>query len=299
MQGFEIKTITNGGLWNAFVEQNTLETFHQCADWGEVYEKHHHKTWLLGILQNNMLVGACLTIKIQARRGTFLLVPHGPVFATSITCADKKSVMKLLKNSLSSLAQQEGAIFIRIAPILERAQENTALFHDAGFQDAPIFVQSEQSWVLDLTPDTQTLLQNMRKSTRYILKNKEGYGVLCRRDISNAAIDVFCSLYKQTVSNQGFFGQSTDFIKTEFEIFSKSNACSLYFAYYKNSPLAAAFIIEKAGAGFYHYGASIRPKEYIPAPHMLQWHIINNLKERGFTTYNFWGVAPNDKPNHP
>ena len=32
--------------------------------------------------------------------------------------------------------------------------------------------------------------------------------------------------------------------------------------------------------------------------YFLQWQIIKEAKNRGIKYYNFWGIAPNDNPNH-
>jgi len=49
---------------------------------------------------------------------------------------------------------------------------------------------------------------------------------------------------------------------------------------------------------FYHQGANILHKK-IPASYLTHWTGINLAKERGCQSYDFWGVAPKDKPNHP
>src|SRR3989344_8911611 len=296
MQNIVVEIVNDRVTWNAFVAGNTTETFHQSWEWGEVYRKDNHLVWYVGAYLHNELIAVCLTVKIKAKRGVFLLVPHGPVFNIN---ASKQEVLKALTKHLVDLAKKEMCVFVRIAPVVERTPENKTLFEGVGFRKAPIFVQSEQSWVLDITPEPHVLLKNMRKSTRHILKNKDVYDVECRRSTLSEDIDLFCSLYNKTVANQGFFGQSTHFIKIEFETFMQSSAVSLYFAYHKSKPVAAAFVIEQNKTGFYHYGASVRLDTYVPAPHTLQWFIIEDLKSRGFQRYNFWGIAPENKPRHP
>jgi lipid II:glycine glycyltransferase (peptidoglycan interpeptide bridge formation enzyme) len=296
MQNRTIKIVDDSISWNNFVKDNTQETFHQSWEWGQVFIQKNHKVWYVGVFdEHNQLITTCLTIKVVAKRGTFLLVPHGPIFNEQTEISD---VLKDLKDYLVHLARVENCAFIRVAPISKRTPENDILYYENGFKDAPIFVQSEESFVLNLEPSLDELLKNMRKSTRYILRNQDKFGITCERTTSLEAIDLFCKLYTETVSNQGFFGQSTDFITQEYKTFLNSQSVGLYFARYNNQVVAAAFIIEQHGGGFYHYGASIRSDSSVPAPHVLQWFIINNLKERGFKQYNFWGIAPENKPHH-
>ncbi len=304
MSDGSIIIINNKDQWNSFIFNNTTETFHQSWEWGEVYEKNGHKIWRIGISdKSEQLIAACLIVKIQAKRGTFLLIPHGPVYNNgpvfSLTQVIPHDLLEKITHYLIKIAREESCVFVRIAPISPRTPENDHVFYELGYKDAPIFVQSEESLVLNIDISTEDLLRNMRKSTRYILKNKDSYPVLCERTTSSNEIAKFCDLYTQTVTNQGFFGQSTAFITREFETFNSSGNVALYFAYHNNKPIAAAFVIEQNNTGYYHYGASVRTQDNLPAPHLLQWFIINDLKARNYTRYNFWGVAPENKPNHP
>lgn len=295
-----IQEIDNREKWNSFVFQNTKETFHQSWEWGELYKAQNHQIWRFGIYKSDTLIGCALTIKVVAKRGSFLLIPHGPILSNE---GFTRETLRAFQSHLSRLATKNNCGFVRVSPITTRTPKNTDLFHKAGFQDAPIFVQSEQSWVLSLEPSDEELLKNMRKSTRYILKREEQYGVTCTRKINEKDFTVFYDLYKQTVASQGFWGQSEVFMKDEFLQFlhaGDGTGASLYFAEYKGKPIATALVIEQNGVGFYHYGASARQSgNYIPAPQILQWFIIKDLKTRGFSAYNFWGIAPEDKPNHP
>ncbi|KXK11815.1 MAG: FemAB family protein [Microgenomates bacterium OLB23] len=193
-------------------------------------------------------------------------------------------------------------MFVRVAPTLQRTSDHALMFSSLGYRQAPMFAQSELSWRLSLLPTTNELLAHMRKSTRYILKREASYGVSF--DISNnpADFDRFFKLYTETVKHQEYVGHSRAFIEQEFTTFAASGCAQLYFAYTQNgdkkTDLAGAMVITQGASGFYHYGGSHKDNN-IPAPHLLQWYIIKNLKEKGFSYYNFWGISDDDKPNHP
>ncbi len=61
--------------------------------------------------------------------------------------------------------------------------------------------------------------------------------------------------------------------------------------------LAGAIILFWGNQAFYHHGASVSTK--IPASYLLQWKAIIEAQKRGIKVYNLWGIAPEDKPNHP
>ena len=66
------------------------------------------KVWRFGIYQDDQLVSVALVIKMTARRGSFLLVPHGPIveFKHEIL---KAFILKTVKTKLLELAKEEKA----------------------------------------------------------------------------------------------------------------------------------------------------------------------------------------------
>jgi len=50
---------------------------------------------------------------------------------------------------------------------------------------------------------------------------------------------------------------------------------------------------------FYHWAGRSSEHMDIPAAYLLQWESIKAAKRRGCAIYNFWGIAPPDKPHHP
>src|SRR3989344_8181848 len=90
----EIKEITNKNQWESFLLECERKTFLQSWNWGEFQKSlgnspsqntsgRQGKIWRWGIYQDNELISTALTIKHIAKRGAFLLVPHGPVLENS------------------------------------------------------------------------------------------------------------------------------------------------------------------------------------------------------------------------
>ena len=75
----QIQEIKNKETWEDFLLKCTEKTFLQSWNWGEFQERMGNKIWRLGVFKNDMLIGTGLAVKVVAKRGTFLLVQHGPV----------------------------------------------------------------------------------------------------------------------------------------------------------------------------------------------------------------------------
>ena len=116
----EVKEINNKDTWKNFLLKYQDKTFLDSWNWAEFQKKEGSKIWRLGIF-NNGLIGIALVIKIKARRGTFLLLPHGPI-------VKDKQVLGVLIKELRNIAKREKASFIRIGPVWQRNKENKIFF---------------------------------------------------------------------------------------------------------------------------------------------------------------------------
>ncbi len=290
----EIKIIKNQQIWTDFFNQNGSLSFLQSWEWGELQKKLNYKTLRLGIYENNSLQAIAQVIKIRAKRGSFLFVPHGPITKIQTSKLKIKSFLKLLKNYLFLLGKKQNFSFIRIAPILENNPQTKELFKDIGFKPAPIYLHAERAWVKKLIKDNKEpkteneLLKEMRKNTRYLIRRAKRDGVKIDIRTDNKAIDDFYKIYRITSQREKFTPFSKDFIQKEFNEFKKNNNGLFLFSRFKNDYLSSALIVFTQSTAFYHQGASIHTK--IPVSYLLQWQAIETAKKRSCQFYNFWGI---------
>ena len=76
----EIREINNKTEWEDFVLAQKPHTFLQSWNWGGFNLAMGNKIWRFGIYEK-ILLGAALVVKISARRGKFLFIPHGPLIS--------------------------------------------------------------------------------------------------------------------------------------------------------------------------------------------------------------------------
>jgi len=285
-----IKEIKDKSVWEDFLSGCQEKTFLQSWNWGNFQERVGHKIWRLGVYSEQGLTSIALVVKIAAKRGTFLLIQHALV----------GEGLPVLLKELKNIAKTEEASFIRIAPLFLKTKENEKLFRSLGFREAPMHASAyEATWKLDLAPSEEELLKDMRKTTRYLirqaLKNPDIEIVKSDR-IEDVAI--FDKLNQQVAKHQQFVPFSFEFIKNEFDIFSKDNQALMFFGKYQGEIVAAALIIFWSGIGFYHQ-AALDPKYHkIPVSYLLQWEAIKEVKKRGCKLYDFWGYV-DPKSKHP
>ncbi|MBI2514711.1 peptidoglycan bridge formation glycyltransferase FemA/FemB family protein [Candidatus Wolfebacteria bacterium] len=303
----EIKEITDKNEWENFLNQTRPHTFLQSWNWGEFNRAMSEKIWRIGIYNHETcstkheacLVGVALIVKISARRGKFLFVPHGPIFRKQES-GIRNQELKTFVEHLEDLAQGESCAFIRISPLMIKNSENEKLFEDLGFRKAPMNMHAtDLAWILNVNPGEEELLKNTRKTTRYLIRKAEKDGVEIVKSNAPADLEIFSKLYRETVERQRFVPYSNKFLQAEFEAFEKDDQISFFFAKYQGEIISGAMIIFYGDSAFYHQGASSLKYPKIPAPYLLQWEIIREVKKRGLKYYNFWGISPDDKPRHP
>jgi lipid II:glycine glycyltransferase (peptidoglycan interpeptide bridge formation enzyme) len=295
----KIIDIENKKIWEDFLKDCQEKTFLHSWNWGEFQIKMRNKVWRLGIEKENDLSAVCLLIKIEAKRGSFLFVPHGPVIKGQSE-ESKSQIFKILLAKLKEIAREEKVDFIRISPIWLKNDENIKIFQELGFKKAPIHMHPELSWELDISSSEQDILAGMRKTTRYLIRqaiNNPDIEIIQSQDVKD--IGAFDKINQETVKRHNFVPFSLDYLKNQFSVFAPDNQIVIFLGKFKGEIIASGIFVFWQGIGFYHHGASSSKYSKIPIPYLLQWEAIKEAKKRGCQLFNFWGISPEKDKYHP
>lgn len=290
----EIKIVNDKSFWENFVLSQHPNKFLQSWFWGQFQKQIGNQPFYLGFFDHNQLQGVALVVKESARRGAYFSCADGPL----IDWQRLENFYPLL-NFIKKLALQEKVNFLRIRPPLSDNLKNRQLFQKFGFRPAPLHLHAENTWVLDLTPCEEELLMTMRKNNRYAIRKAQKEGVIVFQSRNLSDMGLFYQLQMETVRRQHFVPFSKSYLQTEFASFQSDNQTSLFFASYQKQIIAGALIIFYGDQAFYHYAARSSSLSHVFAPHLLVWEAILEAKKRGCQNFNFWGMAPVNKPHHP
>jgi dTDP-4-amino-4,6-dideoxygalactose transaminase/lipid II:glycine glycyltransferase (peptidoglycan interpeptide bridge formation enzyme) len=297
-----VEEIKNKDEWENFIQKARPHSFLHSWLWGEHNATTGHVIFRVGVRKGGSLVAAALFIEVQARRGSFLLCPHGPVFAAN---ENETALLKLITQEATRIGQAEQCDFIRFCPLTEDSLKNAEMYRTVGFRNAPIHMHPELSWMLDITKSEDDLMREMRKTTRYLVKKMEKEGVEISVSADPDDIEKFWPIYQATVQRQQFTPFKKDELRKEFELFAKDNNAAFFFGTQGGDIVAAAIIIFYNGQAFYHHSGSLSSGSTplttggSNVSYLLQWRVIQEAKRRGCTLYNFWGISPADRPHHP
>lgn len=305
----QIKEINDKSQWENFVQGNKKVTFLHSWNWGEFNKNTGEKIWRLGVFDNERLLAITLVIKVNARRGSFLFVPQGPILVESRIFQPKagppreenfeSGILEELFNYLKDLGEKENVGFVRISPILENTSENLEIFQKAGFKNAPIhMMHPELTWVLDITKSEDEILKGMRKTHRNLTRRATKESVEIIQSSDEKYLNAFYDIHLETVKRHKFIPFSYNYIKNEIDAFKNDNQISIFSAKYKGEIISSAIIVFYGEQAFYHHGSSSSKYYKIPSSYLNLWEAIKEAKKRGKKKFNFYGIVEN-KPKHP
>lgn len=291
------KEISEQTVWQKFVLNSSFFTFLQSWSWGQFQKMNGNKIFYLGGYLNDRLVLTALIIKFTARRGTFLLCPHGPLLDPSLT-EQIVEVYSQFTSFIKNLAKTEKADWFRLNSLLENNLANAERLKKLGYLFAPIHQHAETTWLLNIQAAPVKLLQKMRKTTRYLINRATKEGVTIVKDNSEEGIEAFIKLHQKHAAKTNYEPFSPKYIKNLFIAFNNEEI-SLKFAKYNGEVEAAAVIIFAGREAAYYLAVSENKHPQFSPAYLLQWHSILEARNKGAERYNFWGVAPDENHNHP
>lgn len=290
---FKIKRIRNKKIWEDYVLNHPQVNFLHSFAWGRFQQKLGKKVLRLGVLKDKKLIGVASLIKEEAKRGTYLACPGGPLLKDW-----RGDDFHFLISYLKKEAAKQKVIFIRIRPQLFDNLKNRKIFKKEGFRDAPMHMHAENTWQLKLKPCEEELLKDMRKNTRYSIRKAKKMGVRVIKSQKLKDIEDFYKLQLQTAKRQHFAPFSLKFLKEQFKEFMRDSQVMLLKAEFRQKVIAMAFFIFYGKEAVYHYAATSELARKIPASYLIIWQAIKEAKKRGLEFFNFWGIASTDDPRH-
>lgn len=301
---------------NHWIHEHTdFATFLQSREWWEINRRLGHEVMRYDIIDEKMKkwksekvkIGCLQLIKHVAKRWTYLLCPHGPIWKSDklwvVSGKWKLTIYNLqLTTLLRKVAHEQNASFVRLCPLEISSKESLQSYRQAGMHYAPLHAHTEESNILDLQPDSDTLLKNMRETTRYMIKRAAKEWVKVYKDNSPDRINEFYQRHlrhaQRTNGKLNYTPFGKDFIVSLFEIFDEKDI-SLFVAEYEWQVEAMVVSVIFGKHAAYYLGVSdIKHPKFSPA-YICQREAIQYAKSHWCSDYNFWWVPPDDNRKHP
>lgn len=298
---YRIQQISDTEAWEKFVEKQTYTIFVQSSHYADFYRTMGEQAYIWGVYRGDVLIAGSLVVTVHARRGNFLFLPYGPLFDTALTQDEQKEVFGLFMAELRNFAKENSYNFIRCSPFLPNTANWQKTFKKAGFVRSAMHILAEHTWLLDITPSEETLLANMEKNHRNLIRRCQKEGVKITISTEPEALADFNTLLDITASRQHFHRFSKKYVQDEFSSFAHHGEAVVVRAYLNDGTLdtAAVFMFYKTMSCYRHAASRLTDKK-ISTSYLVQWAALQEAKKRGCVVHNFWGIAPpNARKNHP
>ncbi len=281
--------------WDDFVLKSERGSVHQVSVWKSFQETIPGRSPVKGWGMRNEKGDIVATTFVVGMDTGFMgkkwwYSARGPVFN------DEKNGLALLKHVVKQL-KKEGGLFWRFDPYVEN---KTGL--EIGIPTAQNY-QPTDTLVLDLTQPNDQLLTEMKRKGRYNINLAQKKGVTCVKiegsKVSEKDLTDFWGLNSETTNRDAFSGHEKEYYRNFLKLVAPY--ADLFFAVAEDGTRIAAAISTFTGdSAIYYFGASTSDSNYrnLMAPYVLQWTMIQEARERGCTTYDFLGIAPENDPKH-
>lgn len=228
---------------------------------------------------------------VAAKTVRFLYCPRGPVAKT-------EEVFRALVARLKQYAVDKHLDYVLIEPDVDVASFINSVTQKEGLVKHPWPIQPLHSLLLSLSPDKETLFSSLRKTTRALVRVATKEGVRVGSNTTLARWEAFAHLQRETVSRQQFMSHPLSYLKEQFVFFAKRGQATLYLAEKDGRALSCAIVVFSNKTAIYLHAASSSEGRSLGASHLLVWQAIIDAKEKGFSVFDFWGIAPPSDPQH-
>lgn len=284
-------------IWDTFVARHPAGHVLQCWNWGELKALSGWSPLRLALWQGDSIVAAAQVL----RRGA----PHLPLSLAHLAYVPKGPVVDSMQHELydlflhllNSYLRKHGALALRMepnqeagTPLAELLTKQLEHFHVSSCHA----VQPLRTIVLDLAPDEQTLLAQMKEKWRYNVRLAMRKGVTIRVASSPDDVRAWYAIYRTTSERDQFGIHALDYYLRIWDLFVTRGEMRLFLAEANGNLLAGIFVSLFAGQASYLYGASSNEQRQLMPNYLLQWEAIRWAKQQGASLYDFWGIPDTD-----
>ncbi|MBI5151415.1 MAG: peptidoglycan bridge formation glycyltransferase FemA/FemB family protein [Candidatus Pacebacteria bacterium] len=268
----------------------------QTWEWGDFRRKTGVEVERFGLFDGQMMVGGMQV--------TFHPIPHTPYTVGYFPKGQMPDEEQL--HALFDLGRRKNALFIKLEPNVASAVDKPQahetlqnfLQQNGAVPGRPLF--TKYTFVLDLKPTEEVLLEHMKPKTRYNLHLAERRGVQVVQDDSDEAIEEYLRILHETTNRQQFYAHGPEYFRTMWQTLKPTGMIHIFRAVLEGKTLVAWIVFVHNNVLYYPYGASSNENREVMASNMMMWKVIQFGKQQGCTSFDMWGsLGPDADPTNP
>ena len=288
-----------------FANKSPYKSFMQTTEIATLREQDGWTAYYLGVEDEGKTKAATMLVAKPTFLGkSMFITPGGPL----LDLTDTKLTNYFFRNLKKYIKNHNGYV-LHIDPyfeLIERDREGEIKpggFHhqkaltnlkNLGFKTTTS-TQPKYLFALDLkgqTPDQ--LLADFKRNTRNHVRKAERQGVEVR-ELKREELGVFKQITESTSKRRNFSDRTQNYYQQMYDLFHEKDEVKFMLAEVtvekKTIPLSAAMFMLYGDEVVYLFSGSDEKymKEY-NAQYLIQWRMIKYASEKGFKTYNFYGI---------
>lgn len=283
-------------LWDRYLAASRPDIgYKQYAWWGELQATRGwgHFEVVVGESEDAIRGGARVYVESFAPDTCYYYVPDGPVLPDAPDEAQAVFDATLDFMRAQAAADPWTVSHVRIEPRWRAPRDVTR-----GFLEARSWKEPRDTLVVDLTLSEDEILAQMKRKGRYNTRLAARKGVTIAEDSSPQGIADFLDIYNDTLARHDIKGHSAKYFRNFMPRAMTDDRGSILFAEYEGQRLATALILHCGDTATYKYGGQRETHRNLMAPYLLHFDAMCRAKARGQRWYDFYGIAPPDKPDH-
>lgn len=284
--------------WDKFLQATPETGFMQASWWADFRAHVGYEHFAIILRHEGAILGGALVQKFPWADGNcFYYIQDGPVLPKDES--DAAEVFAAIINGIEDHRRNgtETISHLRIEPRWPRMRDFAAGFQPTKINDT--YFEPRTTLCVAVRPSDEEILNQMKPKGRYNIRVAQRHGVSVVEDNSERGLADFLRMYADMVKRQGINGKPAYYFETLVPILWSVGHGSLFFAEYGGQRLASALVIFFGQTAVYFYGASLDEHRNVMAPYVLHFEIMRKARARGHTWYDFWGVCPENEPEHP
>jgi lipid II:glycine glycyltransferase (peptidoglycan interpeptide bridge formation enzyme) len=272
--------------WDAFIAGSDTFSMMQSWAWGDVKETLGWEADRVAVKDGERIVAAAqvLTKRFPLGLGSLAYIPRGPIGDWQ-----PEEVAGPLFDAVHEAVRERGAVFLKLEPPVAASPELAALLGNLGFAPSDSSNQPAATVIVDIAPDDETILRNMRNSTRRKIQAAERKGVEVRRGTPDD-IELFYDLMETTSKRTGATLRSREYYETEFGTFYEKGRALMLLGEYEGQTLAAHVAYSYGEHAAFFHQASSDSRSNLNPNCLLVWEQIKWAKAMGCRTLDLWGI---------
>jgi hypothetical protein len=223
----------------------------------------------------------------------------GPLFHKRGESLDVEVATCLARALEEEYAGKRG-LLLRILPNAFSGSQRAALFQSVfrGFSAEPLTsANTYRTFVFDLTPPLEELRKKLDKKWRNQLSRAEKNGLRVVAGNGTEDYRTFCRMYRQMRQRKTF--ESTVDVEAFGNIqddLPESHRMRTLICEREGIPVAGIVASAMGNSAIYLLGATSDEGLNSKGSYLLQWTLIQWLKEKGFNSYDLGGIDPERNP---